>query len=202
MKFVLICLLLLAAPLWGQNMFGTPPVAGYKPITGGERMKWFVVSTVGPTSLLAAGPFSAAIGTALDRPKEYGPHWDGFGSRYGMRLTGISTGNAIEAGLGSLWGEDPRYFRSTGSGVGGRAKHAIATTFLAPGRDGQWRPAYARFAGDLGNNFLSNTWRVDSENDAGDALVRSVLGIAGRMGSNAFQEFWPDLSRKIFHRNK
>jgi len=31
-----------------------------------------------------------------------------------MRLTGVSTGKAIEAGLGSLWGEDPRYFRAAG----------------------------------------------------------------------------------------
>jgi len=201
MKIVLTLLFLVSSGL-AQRMFPAQPVSNYRPITGGERLHWFVVSTVGPTSLLAAGPLSAAIGTAMDRPKEYGPHWDGFGSRYGMRLTGISTGNAMEAGLGSLWGEDPRYFRSGKGGVGGRVKYAIGTTFLAPGREGQWRPAYARLAGDLGNNFLSNAWRVDSESGAGDALLRSLLGVAARMGGNAFQEFWPDLSKKMLHRNK
>ena len=68
----------------------------YHPITSQERLKWFADSTIGPTSLVG-GLFSSALGTAVDTPSEYGPHWDGFAKRYGMRLTGISTGNAIEA---------------------------------------------------------------------------------------------------------
>jgi hypothetical protein len=67
-----------------------------------------VNSTVGPKSL-AAGIVSTAWNTALNKPKEYGPHWEGLGKRNGMRLTGVATGNAIEAGFGGLWGEDPRY---------------------------------------------------------------------------------------------
>jgi hypothetical protein len=58
---------------------------------------------------LGAGVISAAWGTAFNNPEEYGPQWRGFAKRYGMRLTGIATSNAIEAGLGSVWGEDPRY---------------------------------------------------------------------------------------------
>src|SRR5690242_17180089 len=83
----------------------------YHPITGGQRMRWAVKGTIGMESL-AAGLFSAGISTAQNHPEEYGPGWEGFGKRYGMRLTGIATGNLMEAGLGSLWGEDPRYFRS------------------------------------------------------------------------------------------
>jgi hypothetical protein len=76
-------------------------------------------------------------------------------------------------------------------------KYVVRTTFLAPRRDGAWHPAYARFAGDLGNNFLSNSWRVDSEAKTSSALVRSVWGIVGRMGGQAFVEFWPDVRKKI-----
>ena len=170
-------------------------VPDYKPITGVERMKWFTTSTVGPVSLFASGPLSAAWGTAFNKPREYGPHWEGFGKRYGMRLTGVSTGNALEAGLGAAWGEDPRYFRSPDRSFGGRAKHVIKSTFLAPDRRGEWRPAYAREIGNVGNNFLSNLWRANSENDAGHAAERCAWGILGKMGSNAFAEFWPDLRR-------
>jgi len=77
-----------------------------------------IKSTVGPVSL-AAGLFSAGFGTAMNRPREYDPHWEGFGKRYGMRLTGIATGNAMEATIGPLWGEDPRYFRATGQSFKG-----------------------------------------------------------------------------------
>ncbi len=191
-------LLLLAFSANAQTSSGVVP--DYKPITGQQRFNWFVVSTAGPTSLLLAGPLSAAWGTALNKPKEYGPGWEGFGKRYGMRLTGVSTGNAIEAGLGAVWGEDPRYFRSPDRALGGRLKYVIKSTFMAPGRDGRWHVAYARHAGNVGNNFLSNTWRVESESHPDDAAVRCIWGITGKMGTNAFSEFWPDIKRMVFRK--
>ncbi|HTR68563.1 MAG TPA: hypothetical protein VMH85_22475 [Terriglobales bacterium] len=175
---------------------------GYAPITGRQRLSWFVRSTVGPESL-AGGLFSAGIGTARDKPVEYGPHWDGFGSRYGMRLTGVATGNAMEAGLGALWGEDPRYFPAPqGTAIRGRIGHVVLMTFAARRSQGQLAPAYARFIADPGNNFLSNAWRADSEATARDAAMRSMWGILGRMGGNAFKEFWPSVSKRIFHRGQ
>ncbi len=196
----ILALLVWLSPLYAQTKIPDDVVPNYQPITGTERAKWFVVSTAGPNSLLLSGPLSAAWGTMLNSPPEYGPHWEGFGKRYGMRLTGISVGNAIEGGLGALWGEDPRYFRSPNRDFGSRVEHIIKTTFEAPGRDGRYRPAYARFAGNVGNNFLSNTWRTESENEASDAVIRCLWGVADRMGANALVEFWPDVKKKIFHR--
>jgi hypothetical protein len=172
--------------------------ASYKPITGRERLQWFAKSTVAPETL-AAGLFSAGFGTAINRPTEYGPHWAGFSKRYAMRLTGISTGNAIEAGLGSLWGEDPRYFRAAGQPFKGRLKNVVVMTFAARQPDGDLVLSYARYLGNAGNNFLSNAWRADSESGTGDAWVRVLLGFAGKMGSNAFAEFWPDARKLVFH---
>jgi len=173
----------------------------YQPITGRQRLNWTVKSTLGPVGL-AAGAFSAGFGTAMNRPREYGPHWEGFGKRYGMRFTGIATGNLMEASLGALWGEDPRYFRATGQSVKGRIKNVIVMTFAARQADGELAPAYARYVGISGNNFISNNWRADSESGLGDACLRTALGFAGRMGSNAFAEFWPTLSNHLFHKNR
>jgi len=122
----------------------------YQPITGRQRLNWTVKSTLGPVGL-AAGAFSAGFGTAMNRPREYGPHWEGFGKRYGMRFTGIATGNLMEASLGALWGEDPRYFRATGQSVKGRIKNVIVMTFMARQADGTMAPAYARYIGTSGN---------------------------------------------------
>jgi hypothetical protein len=191
--------LILLTPCVAQMSAPDAP-SNYKPITASGRAKWFVVSTAGPTSLLGAGVLSAAWGTMLDRPKEYGPHWEGFGQRYGMRLTGVSTGNAIEATLGAAWGEDPRYFPSPNRKFKSRVGYVVKTTFAAPRKDGAWHPAYARFAGNVGNNFLSNLWRVESENGANDAALRCVWGVLGRMGGDAFAEFWPDVKKKVFRR--
>jgi hypothetical protein len=173
----------------------------YQPITGKQRLDWTVKSTIGPVSL-AGGAFSAGFGTAMNRPQEYGPHWKGYGKRYGMRFTGIATGNLMEASLGALWGEDPRYFRATGQPVKGRIKNVIVMTFAARQADGGLAPAFARYAGISGNNFLSNTWRADSESGFGDACLRTALGFAGRMGGNAFAEFWPTLTKHLFHKKR
>lgn len=170
----------------------------YQPITGKQRLKWFALSTAGPVSL-GSGLFTSAIGTARNKPEEYGGSWSGFTKRYGMRLTGISTGNAMEGGLGAFWGEDPRYFRVPDQPFRWRLENAILGTVLARRSDGHYGLAFARLAAIPGNNFLSNTWRADSEANSHDAAVRTMYGFLGRMGSNVFKEFWPDIKRKIFH---
>jgi hypothetical protein len=172
--------------------------ADYHPITADGRLGWFTRSTIGPRSL-AAGLFSAGIGTATNSPHEYGTHWDGFAQRYGMRLTGVSTGNAIEASLGAAWGEDPRYFHTMNASFGQRAKNVADLTFRAYRPDGERHLAYARFVATFGNNFLSNTWRVQSEADWQHALIRTGEGFGARAISNAFSEFVPQVWRHFRH---
>ena len=206
------CLLLLAVSLAAQDAkpggsvpdapsISKPPKPRYVPITPEQRLQWFMHSTVGIESLLIAGPISAGWGTATERPPEYGPHWEGFGQRYGMRLTGVSTGNAMEASLGALWGEDPRYYRAAGEPFKRRVLHVLDLTFRAYQTDGQLHFAYARLAGNVGNNFLSNTWRVPSESDWQSASLRVLAGIGAKAVANAADEFLPDVVRIKWRRH-
>jgi hypothetical protein len=136
---------LLMSGVWaaGQSTSNVPA-----PINGDERWKWFARGTVGPQSL-AGGAISAGSGTLFNAPREYGTHWDGFGKRFGMRLTGLSVGNAMEAGLGSIWGEDPRYIPTQGLAFRNRVGHVVKMTFVAHNRDGGDRLAYARYIRDF-----------------------------------------------------
>lgn len=173
-----------------------------EPISAVGRLQWFAKSTVGPETLLG-GTISAGFGTWTNQPHEYGTHWDGFGARYGMRLTGVATSNAMEASLGAIWGEDPRYYRAGANDhFGTRVGRVVKWTFVAPDRNGNLRPAYARYIAISGNNFLSNTWREQSESDTSHALERTALGFLARMAGNTFDEFWPDVKQKVFHRHK
>jgi len=208
----LALLLVISAPLWAQGgsadshveiLNAIHPTKGlvtrkpYEAITGRERVHWLVKGSVGPESLIA-GVLSAGISTATDEPEEFGPSWEGFGKRYGMRLTSISAGNAIEASLGAIWGEDPRYDPAPHAPFGSRVQNVIKLTFAARYRDGHLAPAYARLIAIPGSNALSNTWRAESETHGSDIAIRTILGILGRMGANAFVEFWPDVRRRIF----
>lgn len=172
------------------------------PINGDEQVKWAIYSTVGPDSLIS-GLFTSAWTTLLDQPHEYDTHWLGFGKRYGMRLTGLATSNAMEAGLGAISTQDPRYRRApAGAPFARRVGHVAKMTFMAQNRDGEVVPAFARYAAISGSNFLSNTWRADSEANTPHAIVRIGLGFAGRFTSNAFDEFWPDVRHHVFHRGR
>jgi hypothetical protein len=80
-----------------------------------------------------------------------------------MRLTGIATGNLVEASLGAVWGEDPRYFRAAGQPFKTRVGHVVQMTFMTKNRYGANMPAYARYVAITGNNLISRTGRPDSE---------------------------------------
>lgn len=169
------------------------------PITARQRTEWVVSNTVGPQAIIGEA-FSAGFGTWRDKPPEWGSHWDGYGRRAGADLGEAAVSHTLEAGLGAIWGEDPRYPRDAGAPFAHRLGHVFKMTFLAPNRDGHLMPAYARFIAIPASAGISTAWRPPSEQSAGDVGARIGLAVLGRMGSNAFTEFWPDIKRHVFHR--
>ena len=188
-------------PSWLKPVKPLELQASYRPITRQESFRWFITGTIGLPHR-AGGILVSGFGTAFDRPKEYGPHWEGFASRYGMRMACSATGNAIEAGAGLLLREDPRYFRVPGRPLNARVANVMRLTFAARGGRGKFKPAYARYMAMFGVNFLSDKWRVRSEANAGDAFLRTSGDFAGRMAANAFEEFWPGIEKRLFHKLK
>ena len=184
----------LLTPLKSQRL-----ETSYNPITYSERLHWFISGTIGPAHL-AGVTFVSACGTAMNRPGEDGPHWEGFANRFGIGMAGSATSNAMEAGAGLILHEDPRYFRVPQQAFKFRVGNVARLTFFARNVSGGSEPAYARYIGIVGSNFLSNTWHVHSEANVKDAVLRSSQGFAGRMAANAFQEFWPDVKRHVFRK--
>jgi hypothetical protein len=173
------------------------PAAAVTPM---ERLGWFDRKTFGVQNLGGAIPIAAWL-TFRNQPSEAGPHWRGFAERYSVSVSTTALSNAMEAGLGVIWGEDPRYFRDrAGASLTSRLGHVVKWAVVAPSRSGELRPAYARFIAVSGSSFISNGWREPSDTDAEHSLSRIGYGLLGRMGSNAFDEFWPDIKRRLFHR--
>jgi len=196
--FILTTFFIASGSAYGQKALSA--ASSDPAITNKGRLDWVTDSTIGPASLIG-GTFSSAFSTAFNNPTEYGPTWAGFGKRYGMRLTGVATSNVMEASLGTLWGEDPRYFRAdSGSPFKKRVWNIFKMTFVARNSLGEDVPAFARYMSVFGSNYLSNTWRPDSDASSSDAAARVGFGFMGRMAGNAFQEFWPDVKRKVLRR--
>jgi len=170
-------------------------------ITIQDRVGWIVKSTLGPRNL-TAGLFIAGWNTWRNKPVEYGPHWDGYAKRYGLRLSVGGTSNVIEAGLGSVWGEDPRYRRAEGQPLRRRLAHVFVSTFVTHDLNGNPMPAYARYIAVPSGNIVSNLWRPDSQATWSDVGVRTGLGFLSRIVGNAFSEFFPDFRVQAFRKKR
>jgi len=191
---LLLPLLLVATPVSGQ------PV-DYTPITPSERVQWVIVGTVGPKSLFVVGPLSAGWQTAWNQPEEWRRSWGGFGKRYLQREADVAISNTLEAGVGALWGEEPRYIRQGSGGVRRRALWAIKTAFVTQRRDGRLHPACGRYVSNTVDNVIENTWLPPSATTAGQTIGRSATAFATRIGGNVFEEFWPDIWRRLRKRD-
>jgi hypothetical protein len=156
-----------------------------------------VDGAVGLHSLTIVAPLAAAVQTGFDEPPEWQRRWSGFGKRYLQHEADVALSNSIEAGLGAIWGEEPRYVRSGKRGIRARAKYAIVTAFVTQRRDGHLGPAWGRYVANTVNNVIENAWLPPSATTPRQTVVRSALGFLSRIGNNAWEEFWPDVARRL-----
>jgi hypothetical protein len=169
------------------------------PMTAQDRIDWIVGGTIGPKSL-GVGVIASAWQTGWNVPEEWGRTWSGAGKRYLQREADVSISNSIEAGLGALWGERADYIPSHKRGVKPRLGYALKTVFLAHRPDGHLAPAWGRYAGNTINNVIENSWLPPSVTTWQQTTWRSASGFASRALGNVWEEFWPDASRRLFHR--
>lgn len=166
------------------------------PIAGAERAQWYLRNTGG--AAIGGSVVRAGWATAWGTPREYPATWEGFGKRYAWSISGVAIANGAEAGLGALWGEDPRFIRKGGNlsdDLGSRVNHVLLSTVTATNRQGERMPAYSRFIAIPGSSILQNEWRPESQSSGKEALLRTLYGFLGRMSANAIREFLPDLRR-------
>jgi len=113
-------------------------------LTAQDRFEWVVLKTLGSKNLVA-GVAVAGFQTWRDEPETYGTHWDGVAKRYGIRLGVGGTSNALEAGFGGFWDEDPRDYRAAGQPVKVRLGHVFKLAFMTYNKTGDPQLAYARY---------------------------------------------------------
>jgi hypothetical protein len=176
-----------------QAPASSPP---YVSITPAQRIDWIVGGTIGVKSL-GVGVIASAWQTAWNTPDEWGQTWSGAGRRYLAREADVAISNAMEAGIGAIWGEEPRYIPAPHGSVKSRAEYAMKTVLLAQRRDGHLAPAWGRYAGNVFNNIVENTYLPPSVTTARETTIRSVDGLLGRLAGNLFEEFWPDIRRRL-----
>lgn len=167
----------------------------YIPPNSNDRIEWMLGRTFGWRSI-TTGAIQSGIKTWRNTPEEWGSDLDGFGKRFGTRQADVLISGAVEASLGSLWGEDPRYWRAGKDGAGPRLWHAVSSAFLTYREDGSRNFAWARLIGNVSGDAVVRRWYPDGERDWYKwTLTPLGTGWVGKIFSNVFREFSPDLKR-------
>jgi hypothetical protein len=146
----------------------------------------------------------AGWGELSDSDSGFGWGPAGFAKRAGAKyldaFNGAMIGNGI---LPSVLHQDPRYFRlGHGSGMH-RALYAISTSFICKhDNTHKWEPNYSNVGGNLAAGALSNLYYPSSDRSGWSTTIVNGLVVTaeGTIGAE-LQEFWPDISRKFFHKD-
>jgi hypothetical protein len=192
-----LALSLLPACAVAQETVPTIPVAPiYVPPTVAERVHWVVQGTAS-IPVIGVNAIDSAWSTRVNWPEEWGRGPKGFARRFADETAYGTISDAIEAGVGTLWGEDPRYQRAAPGSHWRRVRHALTATVLAPRRDGRTAPAWGRFGAIAAATEIQNTWLPPSARTPGAVAWRVADDLIWRAAANVWDEFWPDLRRRV-----
>jgi hypothetical protein len=171
-------------------------------MTAGQKMGLALRSMTDPFQFGAAF-LVAGYHEAMDDDTGFGWGWAGFGKRSGAAYLDAFDGDIIGNGiLPILFHQDPRYFRMGHGTFSHRMLYALATNVIARhDNTGKWEPNYSNVGGNIIAGAISNLYYPSQNSGWGQTISNGMVVTAeGGVGS-IFQEFWPDISRKILHRD-
>ena len=127
----------------------------------------------------------------------------GYFERTGVAYLDTADGTVLSTGVVPiLFRQDPRYFRLGYGPKWHRTWYALASSFVAKGdRSGKWEPNYGNLLGNLAAGGVSNLYYPPGNTSVGLTMTNFAIQIAEGMAGAVFEEFWPDISRKLLHRD-
>jgi hypothetical protein len=161
------------------------------------KLHYHAQSTYGPLALLGDAAYAAILQEAR-APLE----WQQGGAAYGKRVASMVAWSGIHStlafGLDSTLHQDPRYFRSGGTGFWRRSGHALRGTLLTRTDSGGETLSTWRIGSAYGSAVLSNLWYPDRLNTARLGFIQGSVTLGLDLAGNLGKEFWPDIKRKVF----
>jgi hypothetical protein len=171
-------------------------------LTPAEKFRLQFHSAIDPYTFSIA-TIVAGLGEAEDSNNGLGWGPSGFFKRaaaaYGDNVIGNTLGNAL---LPSILHQDPRYFRLGHGSIHHRLFYAIATSFICKhDNTGKWEPNYSNVGGNIIAGEISTLYYPNTKSDAVQAIETGMtVTLEGTFGAT-LQEFWPDISRRFFHKD-
>jgi hypothetical protein len=127
----------------------------------------------------------------------------GYGERAGAAYLDTFDGDLIGNGiLPALLHQDPRYFRLGHGTFRHRMLYSLATNVMCKhDNTGRWEPNYSNVTGNIISGAISNLYYPASGNGVGQMFTNGFIVTAEGGFGSIFEEFWPDVSRKLLHKD-
>jgi hypothetical protein len=171
-------------------------------LTADQKMSLAFHSSVDPVTFAAAF-LVAGYHEALDDDTGFGWGIEGYGKRSGAAYLDAFDGSIIGNGiLPAILHQDPRYFRLGHGTAAHRLLYALATNVICKhDNTRKWEPNYSNVAGNIISGAISNLYYPSSNSGFGQTITNGLTVTAEGGAGSIFQEFWPDIERKLFHRD-
>jgi hypothetical protein len=171
-------------------------------LTAGQKMRLALRSEIDPEAFVIPF-FVAGYHEALDEDKGFGWGLEGLGKRAGASYLDHLDGTIIGSGiLPSILHQDPRYFRLGHGSITHRTLYSLATNVICKhDNTGKWEPNYSNIAGNIASGAISNLYYPSSNSGIGQTFSNGFIVTAEGGADSLFQEFWPDFSRRFFHKD-
>jgi hypothetical protein len=170
-----------------------------EPLSVTGKLHYHAKSTYAPMSIVGLAAYAAILQEAR-APLE----WKQGGAAYGKRVASMVAWSGIHSalafGLDSTLHQDPRYFRSSGTGFWRRSGHALRGTILTRTDSGGETLSTWRLGSAYGSAVLSNLWYPDRLNTARLGFIQGSATLGFDLIGNLGKEFWPDIKRKVLGR--
>jgi hypothetical protein len=171
-------------------------------LTSAQKIELAFRSSIDPFTFAAAF-LTAGYHETFDEDTEFGWGAEGYFKRSGAAYLDMVDGAMIGSGfLPALLRQDPRYFRmGPGPTIRHRLLYAVAMTFVCKGDNGRWQANFSNIGGNMIAGALSNFYYPSQEAGLGQTIGNGMIITTEGAAGAVFDEFWPDISRKILHRD-
>lgn len=144
----------------------------------------------------------AGISQAENQFPEYGQGATGYGKRYGAAMLDVVNGGFASTAYCVLLKEDPRYFRLGSGPIIQRILYSVSQQVSAKNDQGKRTFNWANVLGTFTSSAISNAYYPRPNRGLSLTMNRAMVSLLWGFTGELTDEFGPDVSRKLFHRNK
>jgi hypothetical protein len=176
------------------------PSVRFQSIPVKEKFKLATQDAFDPFSWVITGIYAGVAQWGNDYAG-YGQGAQGYAKRYGAAFADGAIGSYMsEAILPVLFHQDSRYFRLGTGGGWKRVGYALSRVLVTHGDSGKWQFNTSELAGNAAAATVANLYYPSQNRNVGDTVEKFGLNVVSDAGFNVLKEFWPDMRKKILHR--